>query len=248
MGIKYTHPGDFSTIRNAVRMAAPANARALFLAGETIGETAKNWAGTVDGTWVGIPTIAAGYISIDGGTQSLETGVIEPADFTGLFVVKTPDIVGGDSPYIMSTNTGTASIGGASIFGASLFINNASDGRWTFTSTRYNAGVNSLVGANLSGANIPTVGEWTLIQVRMDATRIEIKDVTRAKVNTITTALARNPTINGVRIGAKRGVNTTTGTLHMNCGAFWGAWKSDVDMALMATQFRAIAANDGITV
>lgn len=249
MGTRFTHPGDFSAIRKAVRLAVPTNARALFLASPTVGETAKNWvSGAVDGSWVGIPTIASGYVAIDGATQALETGIIEPTDFTGLFVVKSPDIVGGDVPYILSTNTGTGSIGGASIFGASLFINNATDGRWSFYTTRRTGGVDSGVTANLTGANIPTEGAWTLVLCRTDGTRVEIQDLTRTKTNLITTAIPRNPTINGFRIGAKRAANTTTGNLHMNCGGIWQGWMADADVTLMAAQFRAIALNAGITV
>lgn len=249
MGTRFTHPGDFSSIRKAVRLAVPSNARALFLASPTVGDSAKNWVdGGLDGSWVGTPTIASGYVNVDGKTQALETGVTEPADFTIFMVVKTPDVLGGDVPAFFSTNTGTASIGGASIFGTSLSINNASDGRWTFYTTRRTGGVDSGVTANLLGANIPTQGAWTLVMCRTDGTRIEIQDLTRSKANLITTAIPRNPTINGIRMGAKRAANTATGRSYINSAGIWQGWMADADVTLMAAQFRAIAANAGITV
>ncbi len=253
MGLVHTIANaDFSAIRRGIRLAVP-GASALHVFGGTLAASAVNYAGDrVAGSWVGAaPTPEAGYVPINGGASGMDTGVTETGEVTILMVVRSPviSVPAATSSYFINTNTGTASVGGATINGCSLFVNNPSDGRWTWSITRHDgAGNNSLITRNLTGANIPPQNSWTLVACRADATRQGIQDLTRSKADSTTSALARNPTTTTWRVGTRKATFASIGQADVHSAIIYPSYLSDADLALVAAQMRAIAAQKGITV
>lgn len=250
MGLVQIHEGaNFSAIRRGIRLAVP-GAVALHLFGGTLAASAKNFViGGADGAWVGAaPVPQPTFVPIDGSLSGMDTGVVETADMTVLMVARSA--AQANNAQLISTNTAVASVGGATINGVSLFVSHSTDSRWTLSNTRHNgAGVNTQVtAANLSGANLPPVGQWTLAAFRLDATRGYLADLTRSRVNTSTSALARNPTLATYRIGSRKSTFASNGAADLHSVLIYPSWLSDEHLALAAAQMRALAAQQSITV
>lgn len=253
MGLIQIHSdADFSALRRGIRLAVP-GASGLHMFGGSLASSAVNYAGSrLPGTWVGVaPTPAATYVPINGALSGMDTTVVETAAVTILMVVRSPvmTIPNTITPYFITTYLGTGAVDGASIFGSSLWINTTVDGRWTWSVTRHDgAGTNSTVTSNLTGANIPSAGQWTLISVRANNTNQDIKDHTRNKTGPTTSALARNPTINAYRIGTKRNSFTNMGEVDVHSCLIYSSYLSDPDLTTAAAQLRALAAQKSISV
>lgn len=252
MTINVDLAANFSDQRGAIRFKVQPPPAGFHIFGGTLAASAINWGSGADGTWVGAaPTPAAGYVPFDGALQGMDTGVVEAAAMTILMVVRPPvELQDTLNPYLISTNTAVAEVGGAVINGLSLFINDASDGRWTMSATRHNgAGVNTQVTTNLVGAAKPPLGQWTLLAARIDDTRAYLADLTRGQVDSASgLTLARNPTVATLRIGTRKSTFSLIDQIDIHSALIRTAWLSDADLAIEAAQMRAFAAQRSITV
>lgn len=144
--------------------------------GDTLAKTARNLVVGKPGiTAVGAPVINPGYVSLKGGSNFLQTGLVDQSEVTLLAVSRIPNLADSTYAYVIGSFAGSGAQGGSSL----LYSNSAS------TAAKHKP--QAYAARNASGTDAPVIAEvaeanataWGFHAVRIGAAYHRIDDKTR---------------------------------------------------------------------